>query len=481
MGVVDSFIVYIASPSISASLHASFGEIQLVVAGYTLTYGVGLVTGGRLGDIIGRKKMFQIGTAAFTVTSLLSALAPNASLLVVARFLQGFAAAAMLPQVISLIQVSFPQHERNRAFGIFGAVNGSSAVAGQVIGGLLLKANIFGLGWRLIFMVNIPIGILSLVLSHLVLHEARDANGRSRRLDIVGMVSLGLAVFLVIYPLARRSQGWSALSSAEVIVSGVLFVAFFLYEGRLERRGVMALVPLRLFRMYAYRNGLFLRLLFASGASSIFLGLSFYFQSGAGLSPLVAALVFVPVGVGFVLSSILTKRVLPKRWGGVVVFGSIMSAGGLTLIALVALMGGGRHLGLLEPGLSLFGFGQGFIATGINPIALFGLKDEDAGAASGVLLTVQTVAGSLGVAILGTLYISVVGSLGRSATSAQHLHHYGRALAVVACVVAGLVLVLGAIARVLPKSFAEAQRRDASDRARAETGAPARDPMIEVG
>lgn len=464
MGVVDSFIVYVSAPSIGRSLHANFGQLQLIIAGYTLTYGVGLVTGGRLGDIVGRKRVFQIGVAAFTMTSVASASAPNASWLIAFRFLQGLAAAAMLPQAISLIQVTFPQNERNRAFGVFGAVNGSASIAGQIMGGLLLRANVFGLGWRAIFMVNVPIGVVGFGLAAAVLQEMPHRAGERRsRLDVVGVVVLGSAVFLMIFPLTRHStSAWDAASTGEVIIAAALVIVFMLHEARLERRRALPLVPLRLFRHRSYRNGLVLRLFFAAGSSAIFLGLAFYLQAGAGLSPLASAYEFTGLGVGFVASCLYAKRLLPRLWGGVVVLGGITNAVGLSLVAVIAAEGGPRQLGPLEIGLIIFGVGQGFIATAINPVALFGLKSDDAGAASGVLMTVQTIAASIGVATLGTLFISIAAGAGGKVGALQRLHHYGRGLEILAFLVAGIALIVGGIARILPRSFDSAKRLESS-------------------
>ncbi len=465
MGVVDSFIVNVSAPSIERALHASFGQIQLVIASYTLAYGVGLVTGGRLGDIIGRKKMFQIGTAAFTATSLASALAPNPSVLIAFRVLQGLSAAAMLPQVISLIQVSFPSRERPRAFGIFGAVNGSSAVAGQVIGGLLLRANIANLGWRTVFLVNIPVGVLSLIVSSIVVSDRPGARGGRRpRLDIGGVALLGPAVFFVIYPLARESSdGWSLYSSLEVVLAAALFVSFWLYEARAEGR-IDPLVPLHLFAVRSFRNGLFARAAFSAGASTMFLCLSFYLQQGIGFSPLSSAAIFVFLGAGYVSSSLITRRLLPRFWARIMVYAGLGQIVSLTFLALVVTMGGGRHLVLLVIALCLFGSMQGLISTSNNPIGLHGLQPADAGAASGVLLTTQTVFSSIGVAVIGTIYIGVVHAYGRGPFSGlARLHHYGHAFEVALEVMIGLTLALSAISATMPRSLKEADASSARD------------------
>jgi MFS family permease len=461
MGAMDNFIVNVSAPTIEHHLHASFSQIQLIIASYSLTYGVGLVTGGRLGDIVGRKRMFRIGTFAFTATSLASALAPSASALIGFRLLQGFAAAAMLPQAMSIIQVTFPPRERAKAFGIFGAVNGSSAIAGQVLGGVLIRSNIFGLSWRAVFMVNIPIGIVSLVLSHSVLSETRRGRelGLGTRLDVVGVLLLGPAVFLTINPLARESSdGWHLVSDLQLVAAAILFFAFWFYESRLERGDAAPLIPLHLFSHPSFANGLYIRVLFGWTTASSFLAISYYLQSGNQLTALASGLMFVPLGAGFVFSNLISRRMLHRWWGRVVILGGTCQALGLLAMIAVASLPGGRHLPLLGVAFFLFGYGQGSIGIPINPITMLGLKPKDAGAASGVLLTVSMIASAMGVAVLGTVYIHLVGTHTGHASALETLHRYGHAFAITGWFSVGLSALLAGLAAFLPRSLGAAER-----------------------
>jgi EmrB/QacA subfamily drug resistance transporter len=458
MGVMDMFIVNVAIPSIQKSLHADFSQVQLVIAGYTLAYSVGLVTGGRLGDVIGRKRMFLIGTAAFTLTSLAAGLSPDASVLIVFRVLQGLAAAVMLPQVTSIIQVSFPPVERNTAFSYFGAVNGLSSIVGQIIGGLLLRGDVLHLGWRAVFMVNIPIGVISLVMAASVLRETEADEQAKNKLDVIGALLLGVAVFLLVNPLAElSSSGWNGISDLQIVFAVVFSALFVAYERRLERQGILALVPFRLFRFGAFRSGLLIRFFFATGISPLFFCLAFYLQVGVALSPLQSGLVFCALAVGFTITSLVAKWMLPKLWGRVLVIGGIGETIGVVCLIAVVASNGGPHIALLVLALLLFGLGEGLVASPINPIALLGIPRADVGAASGVLLTLQAAAGALGVAVIGTVFLDIA-KTARATSGAWHvLHAYGQAFAVMLLIMVALNVFMIGLSRRLPRSQAAAE------------------------
>src|SRR3954452_23652092 len=240
---LDFFVVNISIPSIRSSLHATFAEVQLVIASYGLTYAVLLISGGRLGDIYGRKRMFMWGVAAFTAASLLCGIAPTPTFLIAARALQGVAGALSFPQVLSIMQVTFPLSERAKAFGLFGTVIGTSSFSGNVLGGLLVSANVFGLGWRPIFLINLPIGIATVLAATRFVRESKSP--KARRLDLGGVAIMTLALVLLLYPLIEgREAGWPAWAFVSMAASIPTFVLFVQFERRVTRRGGSPLVEL---------------------------------------------------------------------------------------------------------------------------------------------------------------------------------------------------------------------------------------------
>src|SRR5579884_4106168 len=247
LGTLDFFILNVALPSIGDDLHASPSHFQLVIAGYGLAYAVCLITGGRLGDILGRKRVFMAGVAGFTVASALCGCAPSADALVLARMLQGVAAALMFPQVLSIIQVTFPAEQRGTAFGVYGVVQGAASFSGIVLGGLLVQADVFGLGWRPIFLVNLPLGVLTLLGGWLLIPESRSPT--ARRLDLGGVALASVALFLLVFPLVEgREAGWPWWAFACLAAAGPALLVFVAFERRVLRRGGSPLVELTLFR-----------------------------------------------------------------------------------------------------------------------------------------------------------------------------------------------------------------------------------------
>lgn len=257
MAILDNNIVNVAIPSIERELHASFAQVELVIAAYALAYAVVLVTGGRLGDLYGRKRLFQNGMLAFTLASLLCGIAPNANILIGARILQGLAASLMMPQVMSLIQVNFSSKERVIAFGFYGATIGLASIAGQIVGGFLISSNAFGLGWRNVFLVNVPIGVIAVLAALPLIHES--STDATRRLDLVGVGLLTVALFLLAYPLLEgRDAGWPVWVFICLILAVPMLAFFLLYEQRLTRAGGAPLLPLSLFKERSFDLGMVL-------------------------------------------------------------------------------------------------------------------------------------------------------------------------------------------------------------------------------
>lgn len=418
MVVLDSFIVNVALPSIEQGLHADFAKLQLVIAAYVLGFAVLLVTGGRLGDLYGRKAMFLFGVAGFVLTSAWCGFAGSAEMLIVARVAQGVAAAAMVPQVLSIIQIMFPAEEKGKALGIYGGVLGLGAISGQMAGGLLLKADWWGMGWRLVFLVNIPVGIFAFVAALWLLRESRAAE--RRRMDTTGVALLTAGLVLFIYPLVvGREQGWPLWAFVSLAVSVPVLAAFVAFENRLLRKGASPLLPMALFRERAFRIGMVIALAFYSGNAATYLILSVFMQSGRGATPLESAYAFIPLAAGYFTASLFGPA-LKKRWGNrVLLAGALfMIAGYLLLIEASGRLDGRGYVQMFLP-LLLAGLGQGAVASPLIHTVLGGVQGPHAGAASGVLSTFTQVAQALGIAVIGTLYQSLLGHFGGAASPAQ--------------------------------------------------------------
>lgn len=411
MVILDTFIVNVALPSIAQELHAGFAELQLVVAAYVLGYAVLLVTGGRLGDLFGRKTMFLIGVAGFVAASAWCGFSGSPHMLIAARIAQGVSAAAMVPQVLSLIQVMFPAEERGKALGIYGGVLGLGAIAGQIAGGLLLKADWWGMGWRLVFLVNLPVGLLAFVLALAMLRESRAPE--RKKLDFVGVGLLAVGLGLFLYPLVvGREEGWPAWTFISIAVSLPVLAAFVRYENVVLRRGASPLLPMTLFRDRSFRVGMVIALAFYSGNAALYLLLSVFMQEGRGAEPLQSAYAFIPLGVGFLAASLLAPR-LARRWGvRMLMAGALLMAIGYALFIAVASHLSGLGIGETFLPLLIAGLGQGAVATPIIQTVLSGVRGPQAGAASGALSTFTQVAQAIGVALIGTLYQGLLDRFG---------------------------------------------------------------------
>ncbi len=403
IAVLDTFIVNVAIPSLVRELHASFAQIQLIVAGYTLSYAVLLVTGGRLGDLYGRKRLFLLGVGGFTVFSALCGFAPNAVLLIVFRVLQGGAAALMFPQVLSFIQVTFEPAERPRAFGYYAAVSGLGSILGQVLGGFLLAANLFDLGWRSIFLVNVPIGMLALLAAFPLLRESRRPEARS--LDSGGVVLLTCSLFLLVFPLVEGGNaGWPLWALICLFLAVPCFIAFLAYEQRITTQGKLPLIRLSLFQHRRFSSGILtVGLAYALFASNLFL-FAFYLQTILGLTPLRAGLVIMTVSIAYVLTSALHSVITSRLGKRSMNIAALLVILGYLLIFLVTqflvpLWG----IPPLLVALFILGLGMGILMAPLLNKTLEGIAPQEAGAASGVYMTAFSTAGALGVAVIGLL------------------------------------------------------------------------------
>ena len=407
--MIDFFIVNVALPTIDTDLRASQPLLELVVSGYATAYALLLVLGGRLGDSLGRKRLFLAGMAAFTVTSLACGLAPTATFLVFGRVAQGASAAMMVPQVLATIQAATSGERRTRALARYGATGGLAAVLGQVLGGLLVSANIDGLGWRPIFLVNVPIGLAGLVLAKRYVPDTR--HGAPAPIDGPGTILLGVTVLALLVPLTEgRSLGWPWWTIALLVLAPVAAAAFAGVERRAERAGRSPLVPPSLLRHAGMRRGLLLALPFFAGFGAFMFCYALLVQDGLHASALTAGLGLVPMAATFLLASLSTSRLL-ARFGAKVLFaGGLLQAAGLVILALTVYLGW-PHLAVadLAPGLAVAGLGQGLVMSPLFGIVLSDVPSALAGAGAGVLTTTQQSALALGVATLGGLFLALAG------------------------------------------------------------------------
>ncbi|KHT14343.1 MFS transporter [Pectobacterium brasiliense] len=401
--IFDLFVVNVAIPSMQADLGASFAQIGFIVAGYELAFGVLLITGGRLGDVFGRRRLFVVGMAGFTLASALCGLAPSAGFLIGARILQGLAAALLFPQVYASIRVNFDGDDSRRAFGLLGMTLGLAAIAGQILGGWLVHANLFGLGWRSIFLINVPIGLLAIAAARFI-PESRTPQRPSLDWMGVALVSVGLTLLLV--PLIEGpGQGWPAWSLWMLATAMLLLAMFYRQQERRQRAGYLPLVDMRLLLQRRFLLGMLLVLLVYSTSSSFFLCFALLVQTGLGLDPFLAGSIFAPCSVGFVLASLAAPR-LVARWGTVaIVAGALVYAVSIGLLIMQVQLAGADLVAVrLIPVLVVVGAGQGFIMTPLLNLVLGFVDEVQAGMASGVISTVQQIGAALGVAVVGILF-----------------------------------------------------------------------------
>lgn len=426
MLLVDVSIVNVAIPSIQERLHASSGEIELIAAAYQLAFACVLITAGRLGDIYGRRRLFLAGMVGFTLTSAACGAAPNAETLVVARILQGFLGGLMFPQVLSVIQVTFPPERRGRALGVFGAVIGVATALGPLLGGALIYANILGLGWRTIFLVNVPIGVAALLTAWRWLPESRSTGASG--LDVPGAALVTAGLFMLVYPLTEgRAQGWPPYMVVLAGCSIVVLAAFVYYEMWKTRRDTSPLMPTTLFADGGFRIGLLLVFVFVLGLPAFFFTFTLFLQIGFGYTPLEAGLVQFTFAVGSGTASYFSDRVTRRIGQRVLSLGSFIVACGMAgLLLAIRAMGTDLDPWVLAPLLILAGAGLGlFIAPVIN-IVLSNVHSARAGAASGVLTTVQRVSGAVSIAIVGALFFGLLSVHAREAAATVDARLAGR-------------------------------------------------------
>ncbi|MEU6180981.1 MFS transporter [Streptomyces coeruleorubidus] len=451
MDLLDATIVTVAAPAVAQDLGAGDAQIQWMIASYVLALGAGLVTGGRLGDQYGRKRLFMTGLAGFMLTSALCALAADPGMLIGMRAAQGLTAGVMVPQVFGIIRASFAPGERAKAFGAYGAVQGLASVAGPLLGGLLVDGDVFGLGWRTIFWINVPVSILALIIGAKVLPESRSAS--TARPDLLGALLAASGILLLLLPIIQtETWGWTWASYA-LLAAGIAVLAIFLtYERRLAGRGDEPVFDPALLGIRAFAIGLSASVLFFGGLGAYFLTLSIYLQNGTGRTAWETGLVILPYALGSIITSGLGVAFAAKAGRALLVTGSLTIAA--SQLVLWAIISDGNDPDYWHLALALFvgGLGLGLAAPILVNVVLAGIPGRNAGAAGGVLSTVNQIGGAIGIAVLGTVFFTAVTE---SATGAPGPADYGHALSIVLVVSAVVYVAAALVMLALPKTAAE--------------------------
>ncbi|MGW1076346.1 MFS transporter [Streptomyces sp. NPDC002537] len=410
--MLDFFIVNVALPTIDHDLHAGPALLEMVVGGYGVAYAVLLVLGGRLGDMVGRRRLFLWGTAAFGVTSVACGLAPDAWTLVAARVAQGAASALMLPQVLATIQATTHGARRTKALSLYSGTAGIASAVGQVLGGVLVSVDIAGTGWRSIFLVNAPVAVAALLLAVRTVPETRSEH--PTRVDGRGTVLLSLTLVSLLLPLTEgRAAGWPVWSWVLLAVFPVAAVAFLLVERGEERAGRTPLVPPSLLRIRSVHSGLALLVPFSLGWGGFMFVLAVALQEGLRLGPMAAGLALVPMCVTFFAGSLLGPRLAARYGRRAVTAGTLIQAAGLLGVAATFYWGwDGLGAWGLGPALAVQGLGQGLLLPLTLRIVLSEVPVAQAGVGGGVMVTTQQSFMALGVATLGSLFLALSGPMG---------------------------------------------------------------------
>jgi EmrB/QacA subfamily drug resistance transporter len=420
MDLLDSTITQVAAPTIRRELGGSYAVIEWVTAAYALAMAAGLLTGGRLGDLFGRRRMLLIGMAGFVAASALCAAAGSAGELIAARAAQGALGAIMLPQVFGLIRDLFEAHEMGKAFGVYGPVMGLSAMLGPIAAGGLIGADVFGTGWRMIFLVNVPVGLAALVLGARLL-PASASDGASRggirhgRLDLPGAALAAVGMFGLVFPLAQgHALGWPAWLYAMLAASVLVLAAFAVYQIRRQRAGRTPLVELSIFGHRSYRAGIVFSIVFVGSLGGIVMIFNVFLQNGLGFTPWHSALTTAPWAAGAFVGSAIGGIAMSKLGRRVLHAGLVVEAAGLLGVYAV-LRGAGAGVGtvdLLAP-MVVGGIGMGMVFVPLFDIVMAGVRPQEMGSASGVLQTVNALGMSLGIAGIGAIFFALAGGRGR--------------------------------------------------------------------
>ncbi len=427
--VLDFTVVNLALPAIRQDLGATSSEVQFVISAYAATYAVFLITGGRLGDWLGRRRMFLMGVGGFTLASLLCGAAWSPGILITGRILQGLTATVMAPQVLASIRVLFPPAEQGKALALYGATFGLANIAGQILGGVLVTSQPFGFSWQAIFLINVPIGLVAFVGGLLFLGDSKADS--AQKLDIGGVILLSATLGLLVYPLVQgRETGWPFWMVSMLAASPVALIAFIWFERRLIGRGGSPLVDISLFRESGFAIGVVMALLFYM-LSAFYLTFSVYLQGGLHLTPLDAGLQTLPFGIGYFLASFASASIMQRLGPRALTLGFLIQMLGFGAVILDV---AGVLSGYLDFGLVVAGMGFGIVMPSVIKAVIGGIDQRYAGLASGIVISTFQIGAALGVAIIGGVFFSVLGT-------GQELVSYARAFALaLGCNVALLVI-----------------------------------------
>lgn len=407
MDLLDATIVNVGGPALAQELNASPTELQWVIGGYALALGSGLILGGRLGDRFGRRNMFLFGLIGFTLASLACALAPTVLVLIVLRFVQGFLGAMLLPQGFGLIRDAFPPAEFGKAFAAYGPAFGLGGILGPVIGGFLIQANVFGLGWRAVFLVNVPIGIIAAIISWRFVQKAPA--DKSIKIDIFGALLVMLSSGLLVYPLIQGQEaGWPLWTYLMLAASVAGFLLFARLEVVARRNGRTTLIDPTIFKNRGYTFGLAGLGIYFAGFTGVYLILTLFLQFGEKFTSAEAGIANIPIALGSAIGGIVSGAFLAEKIGGrfTLQIGAVIQLVGVALLWFALPSLADFSIWQLVPGLVVSGIGTGLIAAPIFDTILSTVEPQQSGSASGVLSAVQSVFSSVGVAIFGTVFFT---------------------------------------------------------------------------
>ncbi|MFE2374658.1 MFS transporter [Streptomyces sp. NPDC059398] len=440
MAQFDFFVVNVAAPSISHELHAGPVMLELIVAGYAFAYASGLITGGRLGDLFGYRRLYMVGMVAFAFASLLCGIAQEPWQLVAARLLQGLTGAMMVPQVLATITSTFAPQDRPKAMAWFGVAGGLGSVSANVLGALMLDADLFGLGWRVIFLVNLVVAAVAIFFARRYLPVMTPP--RRQRLDPLGAAGVALTVALVLVPLSLgNDEGWPAWTFICLVASVPAGLLTLRWQKAVRERGSTPVLDLTLLRIRSYASGVLAGAAFLAYFASFMFALSQYLQVGRGYSPLHAGLLVTSSAVMFSSSAMVASRLMRRYGLRVVVVGGVITMAGLASLALQLYFSG---VDTTVPGLivsiMLTGAGNGAVLPQLIGASMLGIKPQQAGIGAGVLNTAQQFGSSAGVSLVGAVFFSIAGPA--VATGRVSGPHYARAMEVAAVIDIALVLIV---------------------------------------
>lgn len=426
INLIDISIVNVALPQIQADTGATPTQLKWVAEAYVLALAVGLLPFGRFGDVFGRRRMFIWGLVGFTAASAICGIAPNIESLIAARTVQGISAAMMVPQVLAIVHVIFPPEEKARVFGLFGTISSLGVVAGPIIGGALISADVADLGWRPAFLINIPLGLAALIGAWIYLPRLDD--DAQARPDWMGSLLFAVAILFLVFPLIEgRGHGWPWWTFALIAASVPMALVFAAHQRERSARGVSALMPPGLMANPAYLGRLALVTLFFSGIPGLFLVLAIFLQSGFGLSALESGLATTPFPVGVMVASMLTGRFGERHLLARIATGAgLLVVGMLGLVGVISIIGTAPNLTYFAPPLLIAGLGMGTSVIALFQVTMASVEMKDAGAGSGAMQAFQQIGAALGIAIAGQIFFSILGD-GRMEAGAQAAPQFVRA------------------------------------------------------